>query len=65
LKKAKRDLETMEGMEENENERDKVDQEEKTRRFCKKYNSNDADISLISSDNVLFRVHSYRLMTGS
>jgi hypothetical protein len=29
------------------------------------YNSEDADISLISSDNVLFKVHSYRLMTAS
>jgi hypothetical protein len=30
-----------------------------------KYNSDDADISLISSDNFLFKVHSYRLMAAS
>jgi len=29
------------------------------------YNSDDADISLISSDNILFKVHSYRLMAAS
>lgn len=29
------------------------------------YNSDEADISLVSSDNVLFRVHSYQLMAGS
>jgi hypothetical protein len=30
-----------------------------------KYKSEDADISIISSDNVLFKVHSYRLMAAS
>jgi len=30
-----------------------------------KYNSDDADVSIISSDNVLFKVHSYRLMAAS
>ena len=29
------------------------------------YDSEDADIELISSDNVIFRVHSYRLQCAS
>jgi hypothetical protein len=67
LKKAKRDRGTMEGKEEKEKEekKDKVDKARKTPTFSEKYNSGDADISLISSDNVLFKVHSYRLMTAS
>jgi hypothetical protein len=57
----------MEGTEEKEKEEkmDKVDKEKKTPTVSTKYNSDDADISLISSDNVLFKVHSYRLMTAS
>jgi len=46
-------------------EQDKVDKERKTPTMSKKYNSDDADISIISSDNILFKVHSYRLMTAS
>jgi hypothetical protein len=30
-----------------------------------KYNDEDADITLISSDNVAFKVHSYQLMAAS
>jgi hypothetical protein len=57
----------MEGTEEKEKEEkmDKVDKEKKTPTVSTKYNSDDADISLISSDNVLFKVHSYRLMAAS
>jgi hypothetical protein len=57
----------MEGTEEKEKEEkmDKVDKEKKTPTVSAKYNSDDADISLISSDNVLFKVHSYRLMAAS
>lgn len=29
------------------------------------YDSDDADIDLISSDNVIFKVHSYRLQSSS
>ena len=46
-------------------EQDKVDKERKPPTMSKKYNSDDADISIISSDNILFKVHSYRLMTAS
>lgn len=53
------------GEKEKEEERDKVDKARKTPAISEKYNSDDADISLISSDNVLFKVHSYRLMTAS
>ena len=53
------------GGKEKEEEKDKVNEEKKTPTVSKKYNSDDADISLISSDNVLFKVHSYRLMTAS
>jgi hypothetical protein len=67
LKKAKRDREAMEGTEgkEQEERKDKVEEEKKTPTISIEYNSDDADISLISSDNVLFKVHSYRLMTAS
>ena len=57
----------MEGMKgkEKEKEKDKANEEKKSPTVSKKYNSDDADISLVSSDNVLFKVHSYRLMTAS
>lgn len=32
---------------------------------CDAYDDEDADIELISSDNVLFKVHSYRLQCAS
>ena len=48
-----------------EKEQQEVDKEKKTPTMSKQYNSDDADISMISSDNVLFKVHSYRLMTAS
>jgi len=48
-----------------ENEQEKVDREKKTPIMSTRYNSDDADISVISSDNILFKVHSYRLMTAS
>ena len=50
---------------EKEEEKEEVNKEKKSPTVSKKYNSDDADISLISSDNVLFKVHSYRLMTAS
>ena len=34
-------------------------------KLSRHYNSDDADISIISSNNVLFKVHSYRLMAAS
>ena len=57
----------MEGMGGNEKDKEaqEVDKEKKTPNMSKKYNSDDADISIISSDNILFKVHSYRLMTAS
>lgn len=57
----------MEGMGENEKDKEaqEVDKEKRTPTVSKKYNSDDADISIISSDNILFKVHSYRLMTAS
>jgi len=57
----------MEGMGGNEKDeqQQEVDKEKKTPTMSKKYNSDDADISIISSDNILFKVHSYRLMTAS
>lgn len=45
--------------------KEKKDQVVKAPAISKTCNSDDADISLISSDNVLFKVHSYRLMTFS
>jgi hypothetical protein len=53
------------GEKDEKKEDDKVHKERKTPTVSEKYNSDDADISLISSDNVLFKVHSYRLMTAS
>jgi len=53
------------GEKEKEEEKEKVNEEKKTPDVSTEYNSDDADISLISSDNVLFKVHSYRLMTAS
>jgi hypothetical protein len=35
------------------------------RRTCPGYDSDDADIELISSDNVMFKVHSYTLQHAS
>jgi hypothetical protein len=34
-------------------------------KVCEAYNGDDADIDLISSDNVIFKVHSYRLQSAS
>ena len=34
-------------------------------KLSRHYNSDDADISIISSDNVLLKAHSYRLMAAS
>jgi hypothetical protein len=44
---------------------DKKKEKKKKPTVSDKYNSEDADISLISSDNILFKVHSYQLMAGS
>jgi len=33
--------------------------------ICDSYDSDDADVELISSDNVSFKVHSYRLQSAS
>jgi hypothetical protein len=32
---------------------------------CEDYDDDDADIELISSDNVRFKIHSYRLQSAS
>jgi hypothetical protein len=40
-------------------------QKKKEPKLSKKHRFDDADISLISSDNMLFRVHSYHLMAAS
>ena len=45
--------------------KEKAMHESEARELSEDYNSDDADISLISSDNVLFKVHSYRLMAAS
>jgi hypothetical protein len=37
----------------------------KDKKVHDKYNSEDADVTLISSDDVVFKVHSYRLQAGS
>lgn len=34
-------------------------------KVCEEYDSDDADIELISSDNYRFKVHSYRLQYSS
>jgi len=34
-------------------------------KICKEYDSDDADVVLISSDNYRFKVHSYRLQCFS
>jgi len=36
-----------------------------TLKICKEYDSDDADVMLISSDNYQFKVHSYRLQSAS
>jgi len=48
-----------------EKNKEKTMEERKSPTLSKQYNSDDADISIISSDNVLFKVHSYRLMAAS
>lgn len=50
---------------EKEEEKEKVVEKKKPPTQSTKYNSDDADVSLISSDNFLFKVHSYHLMAGS
>jgi len=39
--------------------------DKRTLKTCDSYDSEDADVELISSDNVLFKVHSYRLQYAS
>ena len=46
-------------------ESDEGKKEKKQPTVSDKYNSEDADIRLITSDNVLFKVHSYQLMAAS
>ena len=41
------------------------EEENKEPTISEKYNSDDADITLVSSDNVSFKVHSYQLMAAS
>jgi hypothetical protein len=67
------DLEVSEGGKGKEEEKgadkgkdnEKAQGKKKAPSLSMKYNSDDADISLISSDNFLFKVHSYRLMAAS
>jgi hypothetical protein len=44
---------------------DFIDKPTKERNVHEKYNSEDADVTLVSSDGVEFKVHSYRLQAAS